>query len=123
MNLKLLFRIYAGVQTVFVLGGVFSPQAMVESFGMTYSTELSTMMQFAMLGQVFVIIITLQLPYWLGDNLTKAGMTYAGISVLPILLNVYHIVTDVLPLTSAFYIENTLWVAFAALFYMYSKKS
>ena len=122
MNLKLLFRIYAGLQIVFVLGSIFSPEAMMDSFGMKYSAELTTMMQFAMLGQVIIIAITLQLPNWLGDNLSKAALAYVGFSVLPILLNVYHIATEVLPMTTAFYIENTMWAAFAVLFYIYSKK-
>ena len=123
MNLKLIFRIYAGVQIASVLGGIFSPEAMMKAVGMTFSPELSTIMRFSILGQIIIIAITLQLPNWLGDNLAKAGFTYVGISILPILLNTYHVVTEVLPVSPAFFIENALWVVFAALFFMYSKKS
>lgn len=67
------------------------------------------MLQFAMMAQIMIVIITVQLPGWLGDDLSKAGMTYAIISVLPILVNSYQVfIAGSVPLIAAFYIENTM---------------
>ena len=49
MNLKLLFRIFFGLNAVFVLGAVVSPEAMLESFGMNYNADVGLMIQFAMI--------------------------------------------------------------------------
>ena len=122
MNLKLLFRIFFGVQAVFVLGAIVSPEAMMESFGMNYTFEAGIMLQFAMLGQILFVVLTFQLPDWLGENLAKAGMTYTILCLLPVGLNSYHVLSDVLPAGPAFFVENTMWEAFAVLFYLYSKK-
>ena len=122
MNLKLLFRIFFGLNAVFVLGAVVSPEAMLESFGMNYNADVGLMIQFAMMGQIMFLVLTYQLPDWLGDNLAKAGCTYAVLCLLPVGLNSYHALNDILPVGPAFFVENTIWVAFAVLFYLYSKK-
>ena len=122
MNLKLLFRIFLGVQELFILGAIVSPEAMMESFGMDYTSESGIMLQFAILGQILFFVVTFQLPDWLGENLAKAGMTYTVLCLLPVGLNSYHALNDVLPAGPAFFVENTIWVAFAVLFYLYSKK-
>ena len=122
MNLKLLFRIFFAFNAVFILGSIVSPEAMMESFGMDYTSESGIMLQFAILGQILFLVLTFQLPDWLGENLAKAGMTYTVLCLLPVGLNSYHVLSDVLPAGPAFFVENTMWVAFAVLFYLYSKK-
>ena len=122
MNLKLLFRIFFGLNAVFVLGAVVSPEAMLESFGMNYNADVGLMIQFAMMVQIMFLALTYQLPDWLGDNLAKAGMTYVVLCLIPLGLNSYHVITDTLPAGPAFFVENTMWIAFAVLFYLYSKK-
>ena len=87
MNLKLLFRIFLGVQALFILGAIVSPEAMMESFGMDYTSESGIMLQFAILGQILFFVVTFQLPDWLGENLAKAGMTYTVLCLLPVGLN------------------------------------
>ncbi len=121
MNIKLLLRIYAGLMAVFTLGALFSAESMMESFGMSYTTEAGIILQFAMLGQVIFIVLTLQIINWLGDDLHKVGTTYAGLSVLPVLVNSYQVFTGLVPMTNAFYVEQVIWIAFAALFFVYSK--
>jgi hypothetical protein len=76
-----------------------------------------------MLGQVIFIVLTLQIINWLGDDLHKVGTTYAGLSVLPVLVNSYQVFTELIPMTSAFYVEQAIWIAFAALFFVYSKEN
>ena len=123
MNIKLLLRIYAGLLAVFTLGALFSAESMMESFGMSYTTEAGIILQFAMLGQVIFIVLTLQIINWLGDDLHKVGCTYAVLSVLPVLVNSYQVFTELVPMTSAFYVEQAIWIAFAALFFVYSKEN
>ncbi len=123
MNIKLLLRIYAGLMAVFTLGALFSAESMMESFGMSYTTEAGIILQFAMLGQVIFIVLTLQIINWLGDDLHKVGCTYAVLSVLPVLVNSYQVFTELVPMTSAFYVEQAIWIAFAALFFVYSKEN
>ena len=123
MNIKLLLRIYAGLMAVFTLGALFSAESMMESFGMSYTTEAGIILQFAMLGQVIFIVLTLQIINWLGDDLHKVGTTYAVLSVLPVLVNSYQVFTELVPMTSAFYVEQAIWIAFAALFFVYSKEN
>ena len=122
MNIKLLLRIYAGLMAFFTLGALFSAESMMESFGMDYTSESGIMLQFAILGQILFLVLTFQLPDWLGENLAKAGCTYAVLCLLPVGLNSYHALNDILPVGPAFFVENTIWVAFAVLFYLYSKK-
>jgi hypothetical protein len=76
-----------------------------------------------MLGQVIFIVLTLQIINWLGDDLHKVGCTYAVLSVLPVLVNSYQVFTELVPMTSAFYVEQAIWIAFAALFFVYSKEN
>ena len=123
MNIKLLLRIYAGLMAVFTLGALFSAESMMESFGMSYTTEAGIILQFALLGQVIFIVLTLQIINWLGDDLHKVGCTYAVLSVLPVLVNSYQVFTELVPMTSAFYVEQAIWIAFAALFFVYSKEN
>ena len=123
MNIKLLLRIYAGLMAVFTLGALFSAESMMESFGMSYTTEAGIILQFAMVGQVIFIVLTLQIINWLGDDLHKVGCTYAVLSVLPVLVNSYQVFTELVPMTSAFYVEQAIWIAFAALFFVYSKEN
>tara|TARA_Y100000310_G_C20214984_1_gene593108 strand:- start:51 stop:464 length:414 start_codon:yes stop_codon:yes gene_type:complete len=122
MNLKLVFRIYAGFGALFVILGLLSPDAMLESFGMTYNDEVGIMIQFVSMIQLMFAVVVWQLPDWLGDNLTKAGSTFMVLSLIPVALNIFHVMTDTLPATGAFFVENGVWVVFAGLFYFYSKK-
>ena len=82
MNLKLLFRIFFGLNAVFVLGAVVSPEAMLESFGMNYNADVGLMIQFAMMGQIMFLVLTYQLPDWLGDN----PVSYTHLTLPTILL-------------------------------------
>ncbi|MDG2298639.1 MAG: hypothetical protein P8L40_03380, partial [Planktomarina sp.] len=67
-------------------------------------------------------IVTFALPSWLGHNLWKAASTYVWISLLPVLLNIYHVALNHKAFTNASYFENGLWLLFALLFYLFGKK-
>tara|TARA_B100000676_G_C17536810_1_gene560450 strand:+ start:221 stop:583 length:363 start_codon:yes stop_codon:yes gene_type:complete len=115
MKLKLLLKILSGFMILFTLGGILAPEEMMKSFGMSYTKEAAVILPFALMGQIFFIILTLQISNWVED-LTKVSMTYACLVSLPILLNLYQAFSGVVPLTTAFYVEQLIWGTFVILF-------
>ena len=122
MNLQLLMRIYAGLMGFMILGGAFAPEAMMEGFGMDYTEQVVPILHFALLGQALFALVTLFLTTWLSDDLNKVATTYAALSLAPVAINSYHVISGLVPLVGAFYVENAIWVAFAVMFFVYSKK-
>ena len=122
MNLKLVFRIYAVLGAIFVVGGTLSPEAMMEPYGFTMDEGMITMFNFMLGIQLILVLITWQLPDWLGDNLSKAGLTFVVISLIPAVQGLYLMSTGRLPASTQGYIETVVWAVFAALFYFYSQQ-
>ena len=122
MNLKLVFRIYAVLGAIFVVGGILSPEAMMEPYGFTMDEGMITMFNFLLGIQLIIILVTWQLPDWLGDNLSKAGLTFVVISLIPAVQGLYLMSTGRLPASTQGYIETVVWAVFAALFYFYSQQ-
>jgi len=122
MNLQLLMRIYAGLMGVMLLGGLFAPEAMMEGFGMNYTKEVKPILHFALMSQGLFALLTYFISSWMADDLQKVAPAFAALSLAPVLMNTYHVVSGVVPLVGAFYVENGIWVAFAAMFFVYSKK-
>ena len=122
MSLKLLFRIYAGFGALFVVGGILAPESMMEPYGFTMDEGMITMLNFMLGMQLMLVLITWQLPDWLGDNLSKAGLTFVVISLIPAVQGLYLMSTGRLPASTQGYIETVVWAVFAALFYFYSQQ-
>ena len=122
MSLKLLFRIYAGFGALFVVGGILAPESMMEPYGLTMDEGMITMFNFLLGMQLIIILVTWQLPDWLGDNLSKAGLTFVVISLIPAVQGLYLMSTGRLPASTQGYIETVVWAVFAALFYFYSQQ-
>ena len=122
MNLKLVFRIYAVLGAIFVVGGTLSPEAMMEPYGFTMDEGMITMFNFMLGIQLILVLITWQLPDWLGANLSKAGRTFIFISLIPAIQGLYFMFTGSLPVSTGGYIESIIWFVFAGLFYFYSQQ-
>ena len=122
MNLKLVFRIYFGFGALMGAMMLFAPEAMMESYGMTYTNEIKLFMQFTLMAYTSLLILTWMLPAWLGDDLSKAVPAYMVIALLPVALNIFHVVTGALPASTSQIVETLIWVVFAGLFYFYCKK-
>ena len=122
MNLQLLMRIYAGLMVLMILGGVFVPEEMMKSFDMKYTDAVKPILHFALMGQGLFALLTFFISSWIADDLGKVATTYAALSLAPVALNTYHVISDVTDLVPAFYVENGIWVAFAVMFFVYSKK-
>ena len=98
------------------------PKAMTEQYGMAFNDDIHLVIQFLNMVQLMMAIIVWKLPDWLGDNLPKAGSTMMVISLLPVAMNIYHVVTGALPASGVQIGESVIWIVFAGLFYTYSKK-
>ena len=122
MNLKLVFRIYFGFGALMTMMMLVAPAPMLESYGMTLTNEIKLFTQFMVVAYVSLLIVTWMLPAWLGDDLSKAGIAYVIIALIPVIMNIYHGATGALPSSTAQLVESGVWVVFAGLFYFYSKK-
>ena len=122
MNLKLVFRIYFGFGALMTMMMLVAPAPMLESYGMTLTNEIKLFTQFMVVAYVSLLIVTWMLPGWLGDGLSKAGIAYVIIALIPVIMNIYHVATGALPSSTAQLVESGVWVVFAGLFYFYSKK-
>ena len=122
MNLKLVFRIYFGFGALMTTMMLVAPAPMLESYGMTLTNEIKLFTQFMVVAYVSLLIVTWMLPAWLGDDLSKAGIAYVIIALIPVIMNIYHVTTGALPSSTAQLVESGVWVVFAGLFYFYSKK-
>ena len=122
MNLKLVFRIYFGFGALMTMMMLVAPAPMLESYGMTRTNEIKLFTQFMVVAYVSLLIVTWMLPAWLGDDLSKAGIAYVIIALIPVIMNIYHVTTGALPSSTAQLVESGVWVVFAGLFYFYSKK-
>jgi hypothetical protein len=94
----------------------------LEGYGMTLTDEIKLFVQFMVVAYTSLLILTWMLPAWLGNDLSKAGLAYVIIALLPVVMNIYHVATGALPASTAQYVESGVWVVFAILFYVYSKQ-
>ena len=106
MNLKLVFRIFAGFGAFFALMSLLATDAMMESYGLELSSDSSLLIQFMVMVQLMFAIVVWQLPSWLGENLAKAGSTLMVVSLMPVAMNIFHVVTGVLPASVAQIVES-----------------
>lgn len=122
MRLIITFRAFAVIQVLSVLATLAVPEAKMERFGLSYSNDTLVFMQFSAISQLMLALVTFTLPSWLGTNLWKAAPTYVWLSLLPFSLNLFHIISSSMVITTAFYVENTFWLAFAFAFYSFGKR-
>lgn len=73
MNLKLIVRIFAGLQLLMVVIAIAAPEEATESFGIEYSSAMAIVIQFSIVTQLMFVLITLGFPGWLGHRLYKAA--------------------------------------------------
>lgn len=73
MNLKLIVRIFVGLQLLMVVIAIAAPEEAMESFGIECSSAMAIVIQFSIVTQLMVVLITLGFPGWLGHRLYKAA--------------------------------------------------
>jgi len=121
MNLKLIFRIFGGLNMLTGAGALFATSAMLGSAGMTVTTQLITV------GQGFgIAAIALGLVSWrtadiAGDLLPAFGELFSIVQVLQIALIVYHLITGQAG-GPPVYINLVVGIVLVVLFYSYSQQ-
>ena len=121
MNLKLIFRIFGGLNMLTGAFALFATKAMLDSAGLTVTNELITV------GQGFAITaIALGLVSWrtadiAGESLYAYGQLFGIVQSLQILLIVYHLMTGQAG-GPPVYINLIVGIVLAALFYFYSQQ-
>ena len=121
MNLKLVFRIFGGLNMLTGAFALFATKAMLDSAGLTVTNEIITV------GQGFAITaIALGLVSWrtadiAGDSLYAYGQLFGIVQALQILLIVYHLMTGQAG-GPPVYINLIVGIVLAALFYFYSQQ-
>jgi hypothetical protein len=121
MNLRLIFKIYAGLNAFFIIPAVLAPEAMMEGYGLIITEEIRALFNFLLGLQLMFVLVTWQLPEWLGDNLSKAGPTYVVIVLIPFVQGLYMMSNGSVPASTQGYIESAIYAVFACLFYYYSQ--
>ena len=122
MNLRLVFRIFGGLNMLTGAGALFATNAMLGSAGMTVTPDLITV------GQGFgVTAIALGLVSWrtgdIDDNLiSKFAQLFGVVQLLQTSLIFYHFVTGQAG-GPPVYINLVVGVVLAALFFFQSSKS
>ena len=122
MNLKLVFRIFGGLNMITGAGALFATKAMLGSAGMTVTPQLITE------GQGFGITgIALGLVSWrtadiAGELLSKYGQLFGVVQLLQIALISYHLMTGQAG-GPPVYINLVVGIVLAALFLIQSTKS
>ncbi len=121
MNLKLIFRIFGGLNMLTGAGALFATSAMLGSAGMTVTTQLITV------GQGFgIAAIALGLVSWrtadiAGDLLPEFGELFSIVQLLQIALILYHLITGQAG-GPPVYINLVVGIVLVALFYSYSQQ-
>jgi len=121
MNLKLVFRIFGGLNMLTGGFALFATKAMIESAGLTVTSEMIT------IGQGFAITaIALGLVSWrtadiAGDSLPAYGQLFSIVQLLQIALIIYHLITGQAG-GPPVYINLVVGLALIALFYLYSQQ-
>ena len=121
MNLKLIFRIFGGLNMLTGTFALFATKAMLDSAGLTVTNEIITV------GQGFAITaIALGLVSWrtadiAGDSLYAYGQLFGIVQSLQILLIVYHLMTGQAG-GPPVYINLVVGIVLVALFYLYSQQ-
>ena len=121
MNLKLIFRIFGGLNMLTGAFALFATKAMLGSAGLTVTPELITV------GQGFgITAIALGLVSWrtadiAGKSLYAYGQLFGIVQSLQILLIVYHLITGQAG-GPPVYINLVVGIVLAALFYFYSQQ-
>ena len=121
MSLKLVFRIFGGLNILTGAFALFATKAMLGSAGLTVTPELITV------GQGFAITaIALGLVSWrtadiAGESLYAYGQLFGIVQSLQILLIVYHLMTGQAG-GPPVYINLIVGIVLAALFYFYSQQ-
>ena len=124
MSLKLLFKIFAGLQLIQGVMMLFGGSMISEMNSWTHSIGITTMTEHHGAGLICIAILFWMLPMWMSDQQLKETVpAIIAIQVILAIMPVYHAVVDAIPTPPPFYVMMAVLIGLIAMFYMESKKN
>jgi len=124
MNLKLLFKIFAGLQLIQGVMMLFGGSMISEMNFWEHSIGITTMAEHHGAGCICIAILFWMLPIWLSDQQLKESVpAVIGIQVILAIMPVYHAAVEAIPTNPAFFVLMAVLVALMVMFYLESKKN
>jgi len=125
MNLKLLFKIYAVLQTIQGLLMLFGGEMISEMNEWTnHSDNMVVMAEHHGAGLICIAILFWMLTIWMSDEQLK--QTVPAIIIVQVILAImpaYHAATDVILVNPPFYVMMAVFIGLIVMFYLASKKN
>ena len=97
LTLSLVFRVMGVFMGLWGVGMWLSPETLTGNWDWVLTNDMSIMMQFMGTIMIAVGVIHWQMPTWAGDNLKTAGMTFAIIHTVLLVLNIYEMAVGNIP--------------------------
>ena len=97
MTLALVFRVMGVFMGLWGAGMWLAPETLTGNWSWELTHEMSIMMQFMGTIMIAVGVIHWQMPTWAGDNLKTAGMAFAIIHTVLLVLNIYQMAVGNIP--------------------------
>ena len=124
MSLKLLFKIFAGLQLIQGVMMLFGGSMISEMNSWTHSIGITTMAEHHGAGCICIAILFWMLPMWLSDQQLKESVpAVIGIQVILAIMPVYHAAVEAIPTNPAFFVMMAVLIGLIVMFYMESKKN
>ena len=97
LTLSLVFRVMGVFMGLWGVGMWLDPETLTGNWDWELTNDMSIMMQFMGTIMIAVGVIHWQMPTWAGDNLKTAGMAFAIIHTVLLVLNIYEMAVDNIP--------------------------
>ena len=124
MNLKLLFKIFAGLQLIQGVMMLFGGSMISEMNGWTHSIGITTMAEHHGAGCICIAILFWMLPKWMSDQQLKEIVpAIIIIQVILAIMPVYHAVVEAIPTNPPLFVLMAVLIGLIGMFYMESKKN
>jgi len=124
MSLKLLFKIFAGLQLIQGVMMLFGGSMISELNFWEHSIGITTMAEHHGAGCICIAILFWMLPIWLSDQQLKESVpAVIGIQGILAIMPVYHSAVEAIPTNPAFFALMAVLIGLIVLFYMESKKN
>jgi len=124
MNLKLLFKIFAGLQLMQGVMMLFGGSMISEMNAWTHSIGITTMAEHHGAGCICIAILFWMLPKWMSDQQLKETVpAIIVIQVILAIMPVYHAAVEAIPTNPAFFVLMAVLIGLIGMFYMESKKN
>ena len=124
MSLKLLFKIFAGLQLIQGVMMLFGGSMISEMNGWPHSIGITTMTEHHGAGLICIAILFWMLPMWMSDQQLKETVpAIIAIQVILAIMPVYHAAVDAIPTPPPFYVMMAVLIGLIVMFYMESKKN